>query len=160
MKSKEFLELFESRITEGVEFHSPSTLLLLKTIIINDDITDNNYLDIKGKLAIKLIISGVDLTDSLSALKVFDDIVDEFVLIDKIEKKGAKMKWVKKMKWFQKFTINLKKKNGDGFEAALIQYMMLDFKDNDKNNKRFEIDCEITILEPIMEKEQWIIIGI
>lgn len=81
MKSSHFVELFKSRIERLKSISLP--LLLQRSII--DDVSQENYEDVKGRFAVKMITVCASITDAVTALSAFDEIVNEFVLMEPSE---------------------------------------------------------------------------
>lgn len=81
MKSSHFVELFKSRIERLKSISLP--LLLQRSII--DDVSQENYEDVKGRFAVKMITVCTSISDAVSALSAFDEIVREFVLMEPSE---------------------------------------------------------------------------
>jgi hypothetical protein len=97
MTRKDFVDLFVSKLYEGSDRKISSltySLLMPRMLVASipgEEVSKENHLEIKGSFAIKMITAGTEITDSLAALRAFDDVVDAFVL-DKESKKEDKVR--------------------------------------------------------------------
>ncbi len=90
MKPHEFNGLFRAGcIKEGISCASFEILIALSLLSasMDSDIDEDNQLSIKGKFAINLITSKTKIDTSLICLRVFDNIVEKYLMRDKEERK-------------------------------------------------------------------------